>query len=236
MSEPFQGALRDKHFAYRVRSVWIKPADYVTGATLSSGGASTLTCGYASSGAIAPLLIQLNGGRVAAAFIRTVGASLSYVWRPQDLDNRHPIYVRHLWTSDSALANVATFNTMFAVLGVGGVPATPTTSLTARIVTTAKGATAHSLALTRLGAIVGTATGAAAGQTFTSNLEAINFNFAVSSLTNGTLTTDGVYILGTEILYTPRQTVGDGSGVQAVINDVPLSTMAVSPTLDFKQR
>ena len=238
MAEPMKGGIRDCHLARRLTSFWIKPQDYVTGAattTLASGW-SSLTCGVGNTQGTIPYLMELGRKRLWAARIATVAATLSYVWRPWDLDNRHPVYARHFWTSSSALANVATWNSVFATISSGAAIATPSTNLTRAMVGVAKDAAVEEPVMTRLGAIAALGTGAFANQTLSPEIQLVNFNFSVSSLTHGDITTAYVYLLGTEVLYTKRELAGDGSGVQGIYNEVPLSTMAAPPGTDGKIR
>ena len=236
MSEPMKGSIQDCHLNYRLASKWIAPTDYITGATTSgTGGPATLTCGYGPTDT-APFFWQLGRNGVYGVRFNNTTSTVSYTWRTWDLDNRHPIYVRHLWTSTAAVASVASFNTVFSTVTTAGLIATPSTGLTRGMVGVAKGAAAFQPIFTRPAAIAPLSTGALAFQTLTPENQAIVFNFAVSSLTLAAVATDFVWLLGTEILYTPRLTGGDGSGVQGILTDPPLSTMPAGAATDFKIR
>lgn len=237
MSEAPPGSLRDHHFDYRMRSHWIDARDFVTGATSTSAGPATLTCGYTGPGTNTPLAMILPAGGIGSmqwgAQIATVGATMTYSWRPTDFDNRHPLYIRQWWTSDSALASVATFNTAFATLTVGAAPASPRTPTTRPAIGVAKAAVADAMAMTRPAMIAPLATGANANQTFSVDNEVVNIAVSVSSLTNGALATDFVWLAGVELLYTPRLTFGDGSRRQARAFNVPLRDQEPNAIQDF---
>ena len=233
MSEAARGSLRDHHFDYRLRSHWIDARDYVTGATSNTGGPATLTCGYTGGGLNTPLQ-QIGNTRLWGAAIATLGATLSYQWRPSDLDNRHPVYVRYWWTSSVADTAVATFNTVYATLTTDAAPLEPRTPANTAAVGVAKSATALALTMTRPAKIGPLGTGAHAGSTFSLNAQAINLAVSVSSLTRAALATDFVWLHAVEVLYTPQDTFGDGSARQARFVDPPLQNMEVSPATDFK--
>lgn len=229
MSEPMKGGIKDCHLDYKLRSYWIDARDYVTGATssLATGGA-TLTCGYTGGGVQTPLW-QIGRRNVWGVQIATVGATLAYTWRPSDFDNQHPLYIRYVWTTDAAAASVASFNTAFSTLTTDAAPATPSTGATRAATGVAKTTAAHALAITRPAMI------ASNTNTFTPSTQAINLAVSVSSLTNAALATDFCWLLGTELLYTPKDLFGDGSRRQARYVDPPLQNMEVHSTLDFKR-
>lgn len=239
MSEAARGSLRDHHFDYRLKSCWILAKDYVTGATFTTVGSqpASLTCGYSGLGSSVFLTeVGAGGGAGAKVFgaqIATQGATLSYQWRPTDFDNRHPLYIRYLWTSDVADTAVATFNTTFATLTTGVAAAAPNTLATRPAVGVAKAAAARALVLTRPAMIAPLSTGANANQTFTYDSQCINLCVSLSSLTRAAQATDFCYLIGTELLYTPRITFGGGSRRQARYCDPPLHDEEAPPTLDF---
>lgn len=237
MSEAPRGSLRDIHLDYRLKSFWINAKDYVTGATSTSAGPATLTCGYTGGAANTPLAMILPSGGISSmlwgAQIATTGATMTFAWRPSDFDNRHPLYIRHWWTTDGALASVATFNTAFATLTSGAAPASVRTLATRPAVGVAKAAVADALAMTRPAMIAPLATGANANQCFPYDTQVVNIGVSVSSLTNAALATDFCYLVGTELFYTPRQTFGFGSRRQARYIDPPLHDEEAPAVLDF---
>ena len=87
MSEPMKGSIRDCHLDYRLVSKWLAPTEFVTGATSTSAGPATLTCGYGPTDT-APFLWQLGrNGHYGVRFTNTT-STISYTWRPWDVDNR----------------------------------------------------------------------------------------------------------------------------------------------------
>jgi len=233
------GSIRDQHIHYRLKSHWFDPTYFVTGATGSSGGnvgPGTLTAGFAADTANLGQIVQENASRYAAVRLSSTGCTLSAVFRPWDMDNRHPLYIRVHWTSGTNTAMTASFSAAFSTITTGAAPATPSTGLTRGIVSEAKAAAAYSWVITRPGAIAPLSTGALAFQTFSPETQAVNFNLALSTVSGAAVSTNPIFIHGVELLYTPRLTGGDGSGVQGLYNSVPLSTMAADPTTDFKVR
>ena len=235
MSEPAKGSIRDCHVDKRMKQVFLRPIDFVTGATCVTAGPATLTAGY-YAGTQVPLWCVgssrsgTNGLRFSAAGASTI----SYSWRPWDLDNTHPVYFRYWWTSDSDLANVATFQTFFATTSSGLIMATPSTALTTQAVSVAKDAALIEPVFTRLGMIAPLATTALANQTLSPEIETVNIAIQVATMSNGAIATDFVWLLGMELLYTSKETFGDGSRRQARYLPVILGNQEADPTSDRK--
>ena len=215
--------------------MWLRPIDFVTGATSTAGGSATLTAGY-PPGTGVPLW-NIGSSRSSNYGLRFSGAgnaTVTYTWRPWDLDNTHPVYFRYWWTSDSDLANVATFQTFFATTSSGLIMATPTTALTAQAVSVAKDAALIEPVMTRLGMIAPLATTAVAGQTFSPEIETVRFAIHVATMSNGAIATDFVWLMGMELLYTSKETFGDGSRRQARYLPVILGNQEADPSVDIK--
>lgn len=227
MSLP-QGSVKDRHIDYLLGRKWIEPVMFVVqGANATAAAPVTLTSGFNTSVTTAQYL-EFNGSRFAAMRISDAtgnASTLSYVWRPTDMDNRWPVYARVAWTSDAIASQsvVASFTGLFGLMGRNSVPTSVTTAFNAVMVSDPKTTTVDTWQWTRWGVVAGPlATGPFAFETFPTTVEAVSFNFAVSSLTNADITTQFVWVLGVELAYTPRRTWGDGSGREARYLDQPL--------------
>lgn len=236
MSEPARGSIQDCHIDKRLKQQWVQPSDFVSGATSTSAGPATLTAGYTNGANLPTALWYVGSSRSGITALRfaSTAATINYVWRPWDLDNTHPVYCRFWWTSDSALANVATFNVAYATQSTGLIMATPTTALTRVVPSVAKDAAALEPTFTNLGMIAPLATGAHAFQTFSPEIQAINFAINVGTLSHGTIGTDFVWLMGMELLYTSKETFGDGSRRQARYLPVILENQEADPSVDQK--
>lgn len=236
MSEPARGSIQDCHIDKRMKQHWIDARDFVTGATSTLGGPATLTCGYTNGTALGPTLWPVGSFRsgVYGVRIATTAATLNYVWRPWDFDNTHPVYCRFWWTSDSVLANIATFSVFYSTLSSGLIMATPTTAINLAVPSVAKDAAALEPVFTNLGMIAPVSTGAHAFQTFSPEIAAINFAFHVATMSAGAIATEFVHLLGMELLYTSKETFGDGSKRQARYLPVILENQEADPTSDRK--
>ena len=222
MSFPL-GVITDANIDYLLKREFLTPIRFVTAATTSSVGASgpsTLTAGFNSTAA---QLVNVGSTLVNALRFSSTGATATAVWRPSDVDNRWPVYARYAWTSDAAVASVATFNSRFSLLSAGAAPSTPSTAYTKDVVADAKAATSEAWTWTRWGAMTPLSTGPHAFQTFPATVDAVVFGVSVSSLTLAALATDFVYLYGVEVAYTPRLTFGDGSGREARHMNQPLA-------------
>lgn len=211
------GSVRDANIDYNLWHEFLKYGEFINGVatTSTSFGPATLSAGYGNTAASTPIVALLAGTRRSAIQIASLGSTLSVVWYPTNVDNRWPIYVRHHWTSDAAVANVATFNTFYAPGTEGALTATPTTSLNVGIVTDPKAAAAAARAVTRWGAIAPLSTGQNAFLSLPATASEVTFHIAVSSVTNGAIGTIFVWYHALELMYTPRLTFGDGSDREA---------------------
>ena len=236
MSFPL-GAITDANVDYLMKREFLAPFRFIKAATTSTTGQvgpSTLTAGYNGTAA---QFANIGGNEIGALRFASTAATATAIWRPTDVDNRHPVYLRYAWTSSSAVASVATFNSLFSLVAAGAVPATPSTSLTKDIVAEGKATAANSWNWTRWGAIAPLSTGQNAFQTFPATVDAVVFSVSVSSLTLAALATDFAYLYGVEVAYTPRLTFGDGSGREARYMNQPLAVgpQEAGPTVHIKQ-
>src|SRR3990167_3329865 len=236
MSDPAKGIIRDCHVDKRLKQHWVDARDFVTGATSTLGGPATLTCGYTNGLELGATLWPVGSFRSGnyAVRIASTAATLTYNWRPWDLDNTHPVYCRFWWTSPSVLANIATFSVFYATRSSGLIMATPSTALTRVVPSVAKDAAAQEPVFTNFGMIAPLATGAHAFQTLSPEIAAVNFAFHVASLSHGAIATEFVHMLGMELLYTSKDTFGDGSKRQARYLPVILENQEADPTSDIK--
>ena len=236
MSFPL-GSVVDSNIDYLLKRQFIPPFAFIKAATESSagagGGPATLTAGWSTNAA---QFLNINGAEVGALRFTAVSSTISTIWRPYDMDNRWPVYVRYAWSSNAAAACVATFNSRFSLFADGVAPATPSTALSTNVVATAKSTTADTWTWTRWGNISPLSTGQFAFQTFPATVDAVAFSIAPSSLTNGAIATDFLWFYGMEIAYTPRLTFGDGSGREARYMNQVLSTgpQEAGPTFSIK--
>ena len=214
------GVIVDANIDYLLKRHYIYSRDFITHIATQSGTATaapaTLSAGYANTEATMPAFLQMGATRYHAVQIATTAATVSATWTPYDMDNRWPVYCRIHWTSDSALANVATFNAFWAGGAVGVFTATPSNAFTTTIrQAAAKSAVVDARAVTAWGSIGALSTGGYAYQALPSTVDEVRFNFSVSSISNAILSSEFVWIHKIELAYTPRQTFGDGSGREA---------------------
>ena len=209
------GCVTDANIDYLLKRKFLTPILFIKAATetnVLASGPSTLTAGWNSTAA---KYSEIAASQIGGLRFDSVAATCTAVWRPYDVDNRWPVYVRYAWSSNAAVASVATFNSRFGVFAAGEAVATPTTAYSRDIVTDAKAAAATAWTWTRWARVGPLSTGPFAFQTFPATVDAVAFSVSVSSLTLAAVATDFVWLYGVEVAYTPRQTYGDGSGREA---------------------
>ena len=226
MSFPL-GAIVDSNIDYLLKREFLTPNLFVKAATESGVGGgvgpATLTAGWNTTAA---KYAQVAATEVGALRFDTAAATATAMWRPYDMDNRWPVYVRYAWSSNAAVAAVATFTSRFGVYAAGAALATPTSTYSQDIVSVAKAAAATAWTWTRWAYIGPLSTGPFAFQAFPATVDAVAFSVSVSSLTLAAVATDFVWLYGVEVAYTPRLTFGDGSGREArYMNEI----LAVGP-------
>lgn len=207
--------IEDANIDYLLKRQFITPIAFAKAATISNssvGGPATLSAGWNSTAA---QLLNVAATEHAALQFSSTAATATAIFRPSDMDNRWPLYVRYAWTSNAAVASVATFTSRFGVIGAGFAPATPSSTYSKDIVADAKATAATAWTWTRWANVGPLNTGNFAFQTFPATVDAVAFSISVSSLTLAAVATDFVWLYGVEVAYTPRQTFGDGSGREA---------------------
>ena len=104
------GVIVDANIDYLLKRHYIYSRDFITHIATSTtiNSPATLSAGYANTAMTTPSFLQMGATRYHAVQIATTSATMSATWTPYDMDNRWPVYCRIHWTSDSALANVAT--------------------------------------------------------------------------------------------------------------------------------
>lgn len=202
------GAVRDAHIDWKLKKVWIPAQQYI--GLQTSGAATTLT----TAGSGAPVLAELGtSGIVAVRFAATTDEADFLFKLPYDYDNNHRLLIRHYWTSDYGTASgTATFKTLYTELAANAALVVGATALTkTHGASTKTSATARIPYWTNWGYIGPLATGTFANQTFKVASEFVTFDITVSAVTGLTIGSDYVYLIGTELAYTPCKTFGGGS-------------------------
>ena len=244
MSLPYN-CVRDDNIDHNLWRVFLAPNQLITAATTNvsttdttTSGYSTLTAGIGGTGA--PIFLMQNASRIPALRISSANSvgpgagSISAVFRPWNMDNRHPVYVRVHWSSNDATAAVATFNAFYGTTTVGTAPTTPTTALNRVMTSTAKGTAPQAYTITRPGMIAPLSTGRIAYHTLNPDTETVNFEFSLATKSAVIVTTAFVWVYGVEFLYTPRNTFGDGSGREGrFLTQVLQGNMETDPSNDF---
>src|SRR5438874_1496185 len=111
------GDVRDKNIDYLMRRQFVTPILFIQAATANAVSApATLTAGFAGTSAIYQNVAATGFGGLQFS---STAATATAVWRPYDMDNRWPVYVRYAWSTNAAVASVATFTSRFGILGAG---------------------------------------------------------------------------------------------------------------------
>lgn len=203
-----KNSIKNTHLDLNSKRFWIPGSAYIQSQVT---GASVIL--DASFGTGAAQLLELGTSAHGAIRLEAVTDDLNYLWIPQDFDNRFPLYIRHLWTSDYASADgTATFTTLYTPIKSGEAVAIGATALTKIHGASAKAvATARAISWSKYGYIAPLATGANAHQTFDPATIAVALNVTCSAVANITIASDYVWLLGTELVYTPRLTYGSNT-------------------------
>jgi hypothetical protein len=215
MSNLKKNVVRDAHIDYLVKKVHIPALSMCTNAATTSTANQIVFQGY---GFGTPTYINVPGSaKIAGLKFNGTTFTAEYIWRvPSDVDKRQPIHPRILWTtSQLGTTMTATWQIFYQTITSASTLATsPTTVLNRTIAASSNGSAsvAPVLNLTSRGAITPIATGSNAGQVLQDNTEAIHFTIQPTSTTLTMPTsTDGLFLLGMDLEYTPRNTFGDGS-------------------------
>lgn len=224
-----KNSIKNTHLDLNSKRVWISANDYVQSQV--TGASVILDAGFGTGAA---QLLELGTSAIGAIRLEATTDDVNYLWIPQDFDNRFPLYIRHLWTSDYASANgTATFTTLYTPITTGAVAIGATALTKTHGASTKVSATARAISWSKYGFIAPLATGASANQTFDPATIAVALNVTCSAVSGITIASDFVWLLGTELVYTPRLTYGSNTrrarmladGLQAnleldVINDI----------------
>lgn len=200
--------IKNQHIDYVAKRVYIPFSQFITGQV--SGASTVLTSGMGSG---TPNLVELGTSNIPALKMAATTDELDFLWVPSDFDNHHKLMIRYLWTSDYGTANgTATFTTLYTAHQVGTAVAGGATALSITPGASTKvSATARTLYWSKFGQLGPIATASNANQTFHPDTIALTFNVKVSAVTGITIASDFVYILGVELIYTPRLTFGSNT-------------------------
>lgn len=228
------GAVRDANIDWRLKKVQIPAKEFIQGpygAPYGSFGAANMNTGspiYAT--------ITSNIG-LGAMRLEATTDNLTHLWWAYDIDPHHPVYVRHLWTTNAITAGQqAVFRTVYATVSVGTVLATPSTALTNVIASSSK-ANPAGMAPTwsPWGAVAPIETGVHANELWPESVTSVVWRHNVSAVNAINLTNEFVYLVATEYAYTPRMTFGGGSRREARAMNDDLTNMAAGPAVDPKR-
>lgn len=232
MSLPL-GAVRDANIDWRLKKVQIPAAAYIQGPGGANGvfGASVLNAGvpiYAS--------ITSNIG-LGAMRLEATTDNLTHLWWAYDIDVHHPVYVRHLWTTNALTAGQqAVFRTLYSTVTSGMPFATPSQALTVAIASSSKANPAGAAAQwSPWGAVAPIATGIHANELWPESVTSVVWRHNVNAVNAINLTNEFVYLVATEYAYTPRMTYGDGSRREARAGNDELTNMGAGAAVDFKR-
>lgn len=225
-----KNSVRNEHVDLIAKKVFIPAAAFVQSQV--TGASVILDAGFGTGAA---QLLELGTSAIGAIRLEATNDDVNYLWIPSDFDNRHPLYVRYLWTSDYATANgTATFTTLYTPIRANEAVAIGATALTRVHGASAKAnATARGVVWSRYGAIAPIATGAHANHSFHPEVIAVAFNVTCSAVANITIATDFVWLLGMELTYTPRLTFGRSDRPARLLKDGLSSNLELDVTNDI---
>jgi hypothetical protein len=197
-----------------------------------TGASVILDAGFGTGAA---QLLELGTSAHGAIRLEAVSDDVNYLWIPSDFDNRHPLYVRYLWTSDYGTANgTATFTTLYTAIVSGSAVAIGATALTkTHGASTKVSATARAAYWSPYGMIAPLATGANANMTFGSDTIAIAFNTVCSAVSGITIASDFVHLIAMELTYTPRLTFGRSDRPARLLQDGLAANLELDVTNDI---
>ena len=226
----YANCVRNKHIDLLAKRVFI-PASYFTTGQVS-GASTVLTSGLGSG---TPNLVELGTSNIAALKLAATTDELDWLWTPSDFDNSQRLLLRYLWTSDYGTANgTATFTTLYTPHSVGTAAAIGATALTvAHGASTKVSATARALYWSNYGIIAPTIAGQGAGLTFDPATIAVSFNVKASAVSGITIASDFVYVLGVELVYTPRLTFGSSDREARLLKDGLQANLELDVTNDI---
>lgn len=222
--------VHNENIDFNAKKVIFPAQSFVTGQI--TGASVVVTSGFGSG---TPNLVQLGTSKMPAMRLALTTDELDFMWVPVDFDNRHPLYVRYLWTSDYAVANgTATFTTLYQTINRAGAPSAPATACTIAAGASDKfSATARALYWSKFSVIAPIATGANANGTFDVGTNVINFNVRCTAVSGITIASDFVYIAAAELTYTPRLTFGSSDRPGRMLIDGLQATLELDPSRDL---
>lgn len=224
-----KNSVRNCHLDLITKRTFIPASAFVQSQV--TGASVILDAGFGTGAA---QLLELGTSAHGAIRLEAVNDDVNYLWIPSDFDNRHPLYVRYLWTSDYASADgTATFTTLFTPIKSGEAVAIGGTALTKVHGASAKAvATARAISWSNYGMIAPLATGTHANHTFNPEVIAVAFNVTCSAVANITIASDYVWLLGMELVYTPRLTFGRSDRPARMLKDGLSANLELDVTND----
>lgn len=225
-----KNSVKNSHLDLNAKRVFIPASAFVQSQV--TGASVILDAGFGTGAA---QLLELGTSAHGAIRLEATSDDVNFLWVPDDFDNNHPLYIRHLWTSDYGTANgTATFTTLYTAIKAGEAVAIGGTALTkTHGAGTKVSATARTIYWSPYGAIAPIATGANANQTFGSETIAVAFNVTCSAVSGITIASDYVWLLGTQLVYTPRLTFGANSRRGRMLRDGLQSNLELDVTNDL---
>lgn len=226
----YKGCVKNQHLDLIQKKVFIPASAFVQSQV--TGASVILDAGFGTGAA---QLLELGTSAHGAIRLEAVNDDVNYLWTPSDFDNRHPLHIRYLWTSDYAVANgTATFTTLYKAFKVGDAIAIADTALTkVHGASTKAAATARALYWSRYGSVAPIASSANAYHTFGPETIAIAFNVVCSAVSGITIASDFVHLLGMELSYTPRLTFGRSDRPARLLRDGLSANLELDVTNDI---
>lgn len=197
-----------------------------------TGASVILDAGFGTGAA---QLLELGTSAHGAIRLEDTTDDVNYLWMPDDFDNRFPLHIRYLWTSDYGTANgTATFTTLYKAFKAGDAIAIADTALTlTHGASTKVAATARALYWSKYGTIAPIATGANANQTFGNDTIAVAFNTVCSAVSGITIASDYVHLVAMQLVYTPRLTFGSNTRKARMLKDGLQANLELDVTNDL---
>lgn len=215
------GAVRDCNIDYIQKSWWISAQQVISGQV---SGASTVL--EHTMGAGTPDYNELGTSGIGAIQLAATTDEIDFYWMPENLDPSQRILIRHLWTSNYTTANgTATFTTLYnnhvegAAVVIGATALDRTHGAATKVSSTAR-------------AVYWTPYGVIKANTLTPSTLGLSFDIKCTAVAGITIATDFVFWLGTQILYTPHYTFGDGNNREARLLAANLGWQEAGPSQD----
>lgn len=224
-----KNSIHNAHLDLNAKRVFLPAQSFVTGQV--TGASVVLTSGMGSG---TPNLVELGSTNIPALKMAATTDELDFLWTPHDFDNKFPLYIRYLWTSDYATASgTATFTTLYSAMKAGDAIAKGATALSITPgASTKTSATAQTIYWSKFGYIGPIATGGSANCVFDPQTILLTFNVKVSAVSGITIASDFVYILGAELSYTPRITFGANTRRGRMLEDGLQANLELDVTND----